>query len=145
MILDEYGNMRVTLRPLKFKHFMLMFQRAHAAAFSKELNMAGREREGILPKFNRREYWRLKYEISRGMAPHKRDSGSSSAKSASGGTPLPMPQNVASCNTTDIYVRAWEVQLSIQQASSTCSPTEAQATNHGQQSAKLVERLPYFP
>ena len=75
-----------------FKHFMLMLQRDHAAAFSKERNMAGWEREGILPKFNRREYWRLKSEVSRGMAPHKRDSGNSSAKSASGGTALPVSQ-----------------------------------------------------
>uniref|UniRef100_A0A7S1T3T9 Uncharacterized protein n=1 Tax=Tetraselmis chuii TaxID=63592 RepID=A0A7S1T3T9_9CHLO len=111
--IDEYGNMRVTLRPLKFKHFMPMFQRAHAAAFSKERNMAGWEREGILPKFNRREYWRLKSEVSRGMAPHKRDSGSSSAKSAFGGTPLPVSQNIASYNTTDIYARAREAHMRI--------------------------------
>jgi hypothetical protein len=98
--------------PLKFKHFMPMFQRAHAAAFSKERNMAGWEREGILPKFNR-EYWRLTSEVSRGMSPHKRDSGSSSAKSASGGTPLPVSQSVAGCNTTNMYARAREVQLRI--------------------------------
>jgi hypothetical protein len=90
--LCEYGNMRITLRPLKFKHFMPMFQRAHATAFSKERNMAEWEREGSLPKFNCREYWRVKFEVSRGMAPRNRDSGSSSAKSASGGTALPVSQ-----------------------------------------------------
>jgi hypothetical protein len=142
--LYEYGNMRIS-SPLKFKHFMPMFQRAHATAFSNERNMAEWEREGSLPKFTCREYWRVKSEVSRGMAPHNRDSGSSSAMSASGGTALPVSQNFASCNTTYIYARAREVQLRILQASSICSPTEAQATNHGQQSTTPVERLPYFP
>jgi hypothetical protein len=71
--------------------------------------MAGWERKGILPKFNRREYWRLKSEVSRGMAPYKRDSASSFAESAYGGTPLPVFPNVAICNTTYIYACAGEV------------------------------------
>jgi hypothetical protein len=96
--------------------------------------MVGWERGSTLPEFTRREYWRLKSEVSRGMAPHKRDSGSSSSdKSAYGGKPLPVSEHVASCNTTDIYARAREVYQRILQASSTCSPTEAQATNHGHQ------------
>jgi hypothetical protein len=53
--------MRVTMRPLKLKHIMPMSQRAHAAAFSKKRNMAGWEREGILPNFTSRENWRLKF------------------------------------------------------------------------------------
>jgi hypothetical protein len=61
--LDEYGNMHVTLRTLKIKHFKPMFQRAHAAAFSKERNMARWKREGISPKFNRREHWRFKSHV----------------------------------------------------------------------------------
>jgi hypothetical protein len=32
--LDEYGNMHVTLRTLKIKHFKPMFHRAHVAAFA---------------------------------------------------------------------------------------------------------------
>jgi hypothetical protein len=41
-----------------FKHFMPMYQRAHAAALFKERNTVGWERGSTLPEFTRREYWR---------------------------------------------------------------------------------------
>jgi hypothetical protein len=75
--------------------------------------------------------------------PDKRDSGTSSTKSASGGTPLPVSQTVASCtNIAYICARARVVKLRILQASS--GPTEAQATNDGQRFATPAKHLPYF-
>jgi hypothetical protein len=76
----------------------------------------------------------LAVEVSCGMAHGKRDSGSSSGKSASGGTPPPVSHTVARCNIADLYARAWEVELRILQVSS--SPTESHPTDHGQQSSK---------
>ena len=48
--LDEYGSMRVILRPLKFKHFMEMFKKAHAHAFAVERNIMGLGERGYLTK-----------------------------------------------------------------------------------------------
>ncbi len=62
--MDEYGNMRIKLRPLKYEHFMKMFREAHAEAFTEERNMKDWQKEGILPKFNRMEYWNLLHEVS---------------------------------------------------------------------------------
>ena len=55
--------MRIKLQPLKFKHFTDMFHAAHSHAFTAERNMAGWEREGILPKFNRNQLWKLRSEL----------------------------------------------------------------------------------
>ena len=52
--------MRSPLQPLKYKHFAKMFKVAWDKAFTRERNMKGWEKEGILPRFSRKEYWHFK-------------------------------------------------------------------------------------
>jgi hypothetical protein len=55
-----------------------------------------------LTQFNRREYWRLKFEAARGMALGMRNSGGFSGMSASGGATLPVSHTVVGYNNADI-------------------------------------------
>jgi hypothetical protein len=53
----------LTPLPLKYKYFAQMFKVAWDKAFTRERNMKGWEKEGILPRFNMKEYWRFKAEL----------------------------------------------------------------------------------
>ena len=115
--LDEHGNMRVKLRPLKYKHFMGMFKEAHAMAFTEDRNMKGWQKEGILPKFDRHEYWNLLKQI----AARQRSIGSSQGSCGNTTTieaSTPPSEHSMSLNL-DITSRAQQVQLQILQAGST--------------------------
>jgi hypothetical protein len=59
-----------------------MFKVAWDKAFPRERNMKGWEKEGILPRFDRKEYWRFKAELDAAEA----DGATVSSKGGSNNT-----------------------------------------------------------
>jgi hypothetical protein len=121
--------MRIKLRPLKYEHFMKMFREAHAEAFTEERNIKGWQKEGILRKFNRMEYWNLLREVNESKQSLGSNQGPCSNTEPSSFT-LPLNNDATgakntppSDNSTNRTSRANQVQLLILQAGST--PMEA--------------------
>jgi hypothetical protein len=67
--IDENCNMGTPLQPLKYKHFAQLFKVAWDHAFTRERNMTGWEKEGILSTFNRKEYLRSKEDLDAAEKP----------------------------------------------------------------------------
>jgi hypothetical protein len=110
---------------------MKMFREAHAEAFTEERNMKGWQKEGILPKFNRMEYWNLLHEVNQRKQSLGSNQDPCSNTTAPSSNKLPLNNDATgaentppSDNPTTSTSRANQVQLLILQAGST--PTEVE-------------------
>jgi hypothetical protein len=83
---------RSPLQPLKYKHFTQIFKVAWNKPFTREWNMRGWEKEGLLPRFNRKENWHFKAgldttEANGATASSKRRSNNTKGTSSVGTPP----------------------------------------------------------
>jgi hypothetical protein len=105
--IDENGNMRSPLPPLNYKHFAHMFEVAWDKAFTREWNMKGWEKEGNLPRFNKKEYWRFKA----GLVAAEADGATVSSRGGSNNTNDGMSGASTPPSTDGSASGATEVQL----------------------------------